>query len=693
MMSIQAVGVRRPMARGVVMAAVLAAGLAPMAGCSTLGTGGEVAPAGDVVSRAVIDSAVRRVKPALVRIKVISSDYSDGRESKEVSFGSGTIITPEGHVVTNHHVAGRALHLVVTLTDQREVPAVLVGTDPATDIAVIRLTPATPEVFPTAAFGDSSRIRVGDPVLALGSPLSISQSVTLGILSNDMMITPPSFGGYKFELDGEDVGELVRWLGHDAAIFPGNSGGPLVNLAGEIIGVNEIGMGLGGAIPGNLARAVADELIARGHVRRAWVGVELQPRLKSDISGQGVLVGSVQAESPAMAAGLQPGDVLLSIGGVALSARVAEELPAVNNVLAGLTIDSPTTAVVRRGESTIELTVTPAMRQPALLPYFELPEWGIAAQDLSVWNNLGAGRPGRRGAMVSAVRSGGQAAKAKPELRRGDVITAVDGQPVERLDDLKARTAALVPGREGVFRPVLVEFEREGEQLMAVVELGIDAIQPASREVRKGWLPFETQVMTTEIARQLDRVGTRGVRVTRVYNDIPAGFPIKVGDIITHVDGDPVEASRPVDTEVFRTMVRQYDAGTEIELTVLRGGETIRPTVTVQANPAAPREVARHRDRLFEFVAREATFSDREKPTLAGAEFGVVVDSVPNGGWASVGGLQVGDALLAVGGQPVPTLEALATALDALHQSRPPQVVFQVRRGTSTKFLEIEPAW
>ena len=129
-----------------------------------------------------------------------------------------------------------------------------------------------------AKFGDSSALEVGDTVLAMGSPAGLSQSVTQGIVANTEMIAP----GGAMRLDGESVGELVRWIGHDAVIFPGNSGGPLVNLKGEIIGVNEVGIGsLGGAIPSNLARKVADELIAKGHVERSWIGLVAQPLLKS----------------------------------------------------------------------------------------------------------------------------------------------------------------------------------------------------------------------------------------------------------------------------------------------------------------------------------------------------------------------------------------------------------------------------
>ena len=159
-----------------------------------------------------------------------------------------------------------------TLSTQEEVPADLIGTDPLSDIAVIKLHPARPRQFPAAHFGVSSRLQRGQTVLAMGSPLALSQSVTQGIVSNPEMMMPGSFGTDGERLDGEDVGTLVRWIGHDAAIYPGNSGGPLVNLAGEIVGVNEISFGLGGAIPSDLARSVVEALIRDGRVKRSWTG-------------------------------------------------------------------------------------------------------------------------------------------------------------------------------------------------------------------------------------------------------------------------------------------------------------------------------------------------------------------------------------------------------------------------------------
>ena len=188
-------------------------------------------------------------------------------------------------IVTNHHVAGRTRAITCTLANREEMPAELVGTDPLSDIAVIQLKPATPRTFPVAAFGDVTKLNVGDRVLALGSPLALSQSVTMGIVSNTEMIMPGMFWPFnRMTLDGEDVGSIVRWIGHDAAIFGGNSGGPLVNLQGQIVGINEISLGLAGAIPADLAREVAEAIMREGRVKRGWIGLEIQPLLSSSTS-------------------------------------------------------------------------------------------------------------------------------------------------------------------------------------------------------------------------------------------------------------------------------------------------------------------------------------------------------------------------------------------------------------------------
>jgi serine protease Do len=199
------------------------------------------------------NQSLSEVYKAIVRIEVISEKGSGGRMMKSRSTGSGVIISKDGIVITNHHVAGKATRLTCRLYNGEEIMADLIGADAMTDLAVLKLRleerKNLADNLTVAKFGNSAEVKVGDTCYAMGSPAGLSQSITRGIISNLAMISP--FRG-SFRLDGENVGELVRWLGHDAIIFPGNSGGPLVDVNGRIIGINEVGIGsLGGAIPAN----------------------------------------------------------------------------------------------------------------------------------------------------------------------------------------------------------------------------------------------------------------------------------------------------------------------------------------------------------------------------------------------------------------------------------------------------------
>ena len=244
------------------------------------------------------------------------------------------------------------------------MPAELVGTDPLSDIAVLKLRPATPRKFPVAAFGDVTKLKVGDRVLALGSPLALSQSVTMGIVSNTEMIMPGMFWPFnRMTLDGEDVGSIVRWIGHDAAIFGGNSGGPLVNMQGEIVGVNEISLGLAGAIPADLAQEVAEAIMRDGRVKRGWIGLEVQPLLSSSRrrAARSSAARSKARRPPTPAS--SPATCCVKLAGRDVLVRFAEEVPVFNQLVMRLPIGKPVDAIGparRRGE---DPPVTPAERE------------------------------------------------------------------------------------------------------------------------------------------------------------------------------------------------------------------------------------------------------------------------------------------------------------------------------------------
>jgi Do/DeqQ family serine protease len=242
------------------------------------------------------------------------------RERRAQSLGSGVIVSRDGYVLTNNHVVDQGVEVTVTMPDQRELKAKVIGTDPATDIAVLKIEAGN---LPTLPWGDSAQLKVAEWVLAIGNPFQLNQSVTLGIVS-----------ATGRRLEGR-VAAYEDFIQTDAAINPGNSGGALVSARGELVGINtaifsETGgyQGIGFAVPSNLARHVMDELIRYGEVQRGTItGITLQPlttRLAEQLGApntHGMVVVSMQQRSDAYAAGLRPGDVIVSFNGASLDDR------------------------------------------------------------------------------------------------------------------------------------------------------------------------------------------------------------------------------------------------------------------------------------------------------------------------------------------------------------------------------------
>lgn len=641
-----------------------------------------------------VEAAIAKVKPALIRIRVVEANYQEGREAKSESAGSGVIISPEGYAVTNHHVAGDAKSMVVTLSTKEEVDAKLVGSDPLSDIAVIKLEGAPGQVFPTAPFGDSSTIRVGDRILAMGSPVALSQSVTTGIISNTEMIMPEFMWPYnKLTLAGEDVGSMVRWIGHDAKIAGGNSGGPLVDMQGEIIGINEIEFGLSGAIPANIARVVADQLIKQGKVTRSWLGLDVQPLLKSSPVKSGALISGVTAKSPAAAAGLKSGDILVKVNGEPVKVQFGEDVPLFNQLVAGLPVGQPVElTIVRDGK---EMTVKPvtSLREQALPKEREFKAWGVTAQNISTLMARDLSRDSKDGAIVTSVSTSGAAADAKPPIEDGDIIVKVSGKPVKSVEELDTVTKDIMKGHtERV--PALVEFDRKTQRYITVVRLGQDPLKDPGLEASKAWVPIGLQVLTPDVAGALGIPKQTGVRVTEVYpNHSAAKAGLQVGDIITKLDDDPIEASQPQDVEVFPAMVREKTIGDKAKLSVLRNGKPMTIEVELEPSPKLPREMKRYRSEDFEFTARNITFTDKDRGPTAKNAPGVVVEAVDEGGWAAVARLAVGDVITSVDGVPVTNVTELEAQMKSIKQARPKQVVFHVQRNNSELFVEALPSW
>src|SRR5215510_1469149 len=280
----------------------------------------------------VITDLAESAKPSVVNL-IPSSGPGRGRElSQERSpnpsgSGSGVVVDPDGHIVTNNHVIGDATEIEVRFSDKSKLVAQVVGKDQDTDLAVLKVTADHPLV--SAKFGDSSGVRVGQWVLAVGNPFGLDRTVTLGVVSG-------------VGRENINLSRYENFIQTDASINPGNSGGPLFNLRGEIIGINtaiiNFAQGIGFAIPSNMAKQVIEQLLTQGRVTRGWLGVGIQP-LTAELArkfgvneGDGVLVNEVFEKDPAAAAGIRPGDIITQINGIVIDtpnrlSRVVAGLP------------------------------------------------------------------------------------------------------------------------------------------------------------------------------------------------------------------------------------------------------------------------------------------------------------------------------------------------------------------------------
>ena len=385
---------------------------------------------------------------ALVNIQPVTESYTRGEKRKRSSVGSGFLIDTQGHIVTNYHVAGRASRVMVTLHNKERVEAELVGEDPLTDLAVIKIPAALVAAYGMrpVRFGDSDTLEVGDFVMALGSPLALARTMTFGVVSNKDRYLPE---GMTLPT-GERTGDFNTWIQTDAAINPGNSGGPLINLAGQVVGVNARGAmfadNIGFAIPSATARRVVDSLVSQGRVNRSYAGIQFQSlqdweALFGMEEARGALIASVEVGGPAQAAGLLPGDVLLSFGGTPVSARFDEELPGVYQLIADTAIGEKVTLEVLRREGTNTMTLTTVETGKLSGDEFEAASWGFTVRGITDQMVFDRDLTSRDGVVVEGVRTGGPADRG--DLSGGWVIDQVNDVPVHTLEAFQARYAAV----------------------------------------------------------------------------------------------------------------------------------------------------------------------------------------------------------------------------------------------------------
>ncbi len=655
----------------------------------------EVPGAGEISEtvQVTVERAIDMVKPALVRIHVVTVYDEQGQVSKYEAAGSGVIITKTGHVITNHHVAGRAIRIVCTLANKEEIEAELIGTDPLSDICVIKLNNENNVEYPYVTFGDSDKLKVGESVLAMGSPLALSQSVTMGIVSNTEMVMPDVFRPFKLTMEGEDVGSLVRWIGHDAAIYPGNSGGPLVNLEGEIIGINEIRYGIAGAIPADLARKVADQLIKNGKVVRAWIGIEPQPLLKSGKSKKGVLVGSVIDGSPAFQSGIRPGDIILSVAGREFDIHFAEEIPIFNQFIVECAINEPVEMKFLRDNKIKSTKVTPVEREYLFPRSVELKKWGLTVRDISLIAAKEMKRPDQNGVYVTSVRPGGPGGSCTPNISPGDIIVNVENNKIKNTADLINITEQLTAKQKDTIKVTLV-FDRRQSRYLTVVNLAKSSIEEQGQELQKAWLGIATQVLTREIASKLGLEGMKGVRVIDIFEESAAEKAgVKIGDIITAIDDIKINASDPSDVEILAALIREYKIGAEIEISIIRDGKEKTLKARLMTSPKMAREMKKYRDENFEITVRDIAFTDRIDEKWSLDQEGVIVESITDGSWSALANITIGDLLLDVDHETIKNVDDFKKVMENVANKKSSAVVFKVLRGIYTVFIEVEPDW
>ncbi len=400
---------------------MLAALLAGAAGCVTTGTASE---------RAVI-SAKDKVAPALVHVRPVKEVFRQGQREAFAVTGSGFIISKDGYVVTNEHVAGRSEYVRCVLYNREEVEAEVVGVDPDSDIAVLKLR-ADGTDLPVVKLGKSGELEAGQTVMALGSPHGLSRSVSLGIVS----VTDRNL-----EELGSEGSPFNNWIQTDAAINPGNSGGPLVNLKGEVIGINTRKLqgadNVGFAIPIDTAKEVIDELILHGKVSRSSIGVILQEMtsITDDASRPGVLIGDVDPLSPAFQARLRPGDVLIAVDGTPTNARFTEDLPAVRKLIADKPVGETVSLKIERAGQMFDVPVSTEEKSPREGEEIEAREWGCSISSLTPEVIRQARLSTRQGVLVTGVQVGQPMHTAG--VRQGDIILTVDGEVVQDIDQFE----------------------------------------------------------------------------------------------------------------------------------------------------------------------------------------------------------------------------------------------------------------
>lgn len=419
--------------------------------------------------REIVKRGKDRVFPSVVFIKCVREDLQRGEKMSQEVSGSGVLISADGEILSNWHVVDKATEVRCLLFDGRAFRAKVLGSDKDTDVALLKLQmPEGSAPLPFATLGQSASLTEGDFVMAMGAPWGLSRSVSIGIISCTRRYLPGS-------------SEYSIWLQTDAAISPGNSGGPLVNVAGEVVGLNTRGMMAGGGdmgftVPIEVARSVADQIRRDGRMAWAWTGLQLQPLKDFNRNvyfpfDTGVMIAETDPESPARRAGIQSGDRLLKINGEPVVGTTQEDIPAINRRLGLLVKGQPAKLDLMRRDTPLSVEVTPRAKGRVEGEELDCPRWDFTVKAINQFDNPDLHFQRQQGVFVFGVRFPGNAAAAG--IGQQDILLKIDGREVKTLDDVRTAHREAIANigskhrsivsllRNGESRQVVLDFSRE----------------------------------------------------------------------------------------------------------------------------------------------------------------------------------------------------------------------------------------
>lgn len=441
-----------------------------VAGCLLVGritvAAGNDFPGIDPGFQQKVAAAKREVFPAVVFINVIQTDSESGGGAKAASAGSGVLVATNGEILTNWHVIDKAESIRCLLMDGQAYPATLIGSDKDVDIALLKLT-STRGDFPVAPLGRSGDLTEGDFVLAMGAPWGLSRSISLGIVSCTQRYLP--------------AGAFSLWLQTDASISPGNSGGPLVDLQGRVVGINTRGGMAGGdigfAVPVDTIAELLPLLRRHGKVPWSWNGLLLQAindfsrDTYFDAAPGGVIVSGTEPNSPARRAGLQARDRILAVDGHPLLALTEESLPDIQRRLGLLPAGQAVTLTVLRDGASRAVALTPVLKGAVEGDFRDFKRWGLTVKSINQFDNPELFLHRREGLFISAIDRRGNAAEA--DFRRNDILLDIDGHEARTLDQVQALYDQAV--RDAARRSrVVVRLLRNGVERQSVLDYAID---------------------------------------------------------------------------------------------------------------------------------------------------------------------------------------------------------------------------